>query len=265
MKLAIASDIHVDLYQSPWSFLGHCMNPINKECVLVLAGDIFTDTEQPLPQIVEYLRVLLEFFRAIVVVPGNHDVRGYNMLGPNNFEFIFNGLLKQLPDHVRNRIHYLTDFKSAIIDDVEFIGSTFWTQVKEPLEEIWVSTMDDFKHIYGYDNGPFTVEKMNFLNEFARESLGFMLNNPSDGVRAQVVVTHFPLVRFEEVKSRSPFDVYYDNRMTGFFYENPLPKLAICGHTHNRFVRDFGDCQFICNPRGYPSQSYDFELLYVDV
>lgn len=260
--LAIASDIHVDLYNNMVnSIFSDFDKPEHKDMILCLAGDIFTDTKPELLYFKDFLIKCSQYFKHVVWVAGNHDLWGYNLFGDDSFD----EQMVTLCDALGN-VHYLTMDDTTIIDGIEFWGHTFWTKIENPVEQVQVQSLIDYQNIFSSNGEDLFVYNTNEVNRLARTHLKSFLNFPKNhkqwGVDKRVVMTHFPLFREKLPEYPNAFDVYYNNHMDYELAYIPQPDLYIYGHTHTAEDYDFMGARVICNPRGYPSQSGNFKMKY---
>lgn len=207
----------------------------DSETVLVLAGDIDVGK-----QLVKYVDKLAARFKAVVYILGNHELYGHNI-----------DLLYKYRSTSPNA--YFLDNSTVTIDDVEFIGTTLWTDMDgaSPLAMMNASAnMNDFNYIKQSTNWVrFTSDRWIRLNDMSREFLSRAIN----GNKRQVVITHhapdFHMSRDNPYANNSN-DVYYYNRgLTDLILES---KLWIYGHCHHATDIIIGDdSRILSNPRGY--------------
>lgn len=268
-ELFVASDLHIDLEFNNYLFFDHCTDPENKNRIFVLAGDVLTDTFSGISTIVEFLVNSLDYFKCVVFTPGNHDLWGYNISGKDSFDNLFVNELYKLPVEIFNRIYYLQPFNTCNINGIEFWGTTFWSRINNPLEQMQIQKINDFHAIKSINNEDLSITYTNIVNNNNRQELKKFLNLDTDmlpyTVTHKVVVTHFPLIREHVPERYSLFDIYYNNHMEEFFLANLAPSLAINGHSHTRCDFYFNGIRFVCNPRGYPTQSHNFNIMIINL
>ena len=146
-ELFIASDLHVDLEVDIFTFFNHCNNIENKNRIFVLAGDVLTDTFEGIGTIIGFLVKSLEYFKCVVFTPGNHDLWGYNILGKDSFDNLFTNALCNLPQEIGDRIYYLEPNNTCLIDGIEFWGTTFWSKIDSPIEQMQIERINDYHTI----------------------------------------------------------------------------------------------------------------------
>lgn len=268
-ELFIASDLHVDLEVDIFTFFNHCNDIENKNRIFVLAGDVLTDTFEGIGTIIGFLVKSLEYFKCVVFTPGNHDLCGYNILGKDSFDNLFTNALCNLPQEIGDRIYYLEPNNTCLIDGIEFWGTTFWSKIDSPIEQMQIERINDYHTIKSINNEHLSCITTNLVNSNNRKELKSFLNYDIDllpyTVTYKVVVTHFPLIREHTPERYSTFDIYYNNHMEEFFLDNMAPNLVICGHTHTHADFYFNDIRFVCNPRGYTTQSHNFKIMIIDL
>ena len=81
MELVICSDLHDELYKNVFDFQKHFGDIANKDRVLIIAGDLFTNTHLCHSDISYFLSRCSKFFKHVIFVLGNHDCRSYNLIG----------------------------------------------------------------------------------------------------------------------------------------------------------------------------------------
>lgn len=268
-ELFVASDLHIDLEFNTFKFFEHCNDKENKNRIFVLAGDVLTDTFNGIPTIIDFLINSLKYFKCVVFTPGNHDLWGYNILGKDSFDTLFINELCKLPSEIGDRIYYLEPNNTCLIDGIEFWGTTFWSKIDSPIEQMQIQRFNDFHAIKSLNNEDLSTTTTNIINSNNRKELKAFLNYDTDSlpyaVTHKVVVTHFPLIREHIPQYYNAADIYYNNHMEEFFLDNMAPDLVICGHTHTQHDFYFNDIRFVCNPRGYPSQSHNFEIMIINL
>lgn len=263
MELVICSDLHDELYKNVFDFQKHFGDIANKDRVLIIAGDLFTNTHLCHSDISYFLSRCSKFFKHVIFVLGNHDCRSYNLIGEENT--LANELdisFKKEYPKISN-VDVLDYDRVLIIDGVEFWGCTFWTKIDNPLTEIHIQSLGDYNEIFYKDNEPLTVYMTNHINALSRKALKEFLNNKSG--LPKVVITHFPLIRESAPYISSVFDDYYDNNLEYFLMDNPKPNIIVYGHTHDTYDFDFEGIRIICNPRGYPHNHINFSPKVVSV
>jgi predicted phosphodiesterase len=246
MKLQVVSDLHIEM--KPFTLK---VNPAAD--VLVLVGDIvvFKNGCVKLPQLENIIR---NVNIPVVYVMGNHEHYGFGDIAFNHK--VVKTLEKKFP-----HFHFLEN-ESWEYQDVEFIGSTLWSDFDLSPNRLWFSTavqtaISDFTVIVGM-----TGQKMMELNKAARSFIDHAVRKKNN--LKKVVVTHF--VPTEQ----SIAEIYKGNSLNPYFVCNceqlmPGVHTWIHGHTHSSFdymltkVHPSGhvlvDTHIVCNPRGYADEN----------
>lgn len=231
MKIQVLSDLHIE---------GSSMDAINATGdVLVLAGDIHAYPER-LPEFFER-KVPADI--PVVFVPGNHD---HEYLNVHKAAGYFEDLLKEFSNV------FVLQNKAIVIDGIQFIGSTLWTDFssegwyrKKELKD-WASNLPDFRRIESHQ-GHLTVDEMEQLCNEAKTFIETALNQKQ--TQKRVVVTHYAPM----LKSRSQ---RYGFKNAGYWC-NELPHLMghadlwIHGHVHDSSDYYELGTRVICNSRGH--------------
>lgn len=245
MKLLIASDIHLE-FGERW------MPPDIDYDVLVLAGDIHVGTRG-----YKLYRGWMD--RPLLYVAGNHEFYG-RVLPATIREF------HGLGAEGERVLSFFLEKSTAEIDGVRFLGCTLWTDFevfgcdrRDEAMAVAVRTMRDYWKIYVAKDGPTKVllsphDTLRFHKQ-SREWLAKELAKPHDG--PTVVLTHHA----PSVRSIPPR--YRDDLVSAAYASNlePLieefqPAAWIHGHTHVGVDYHIGATRIVCNPRGYPGETF---------
>jgi predicted phosphodiesterase len=258
MRLLVLSDLHVEY--APFE-------PAVRRCaydVVVLAGDIGQAT------------LALQWARRafpdapIVQVAGNHEY----------FDAVREDALDAMRTAARRLDIHLLEEDSVLLDGVEFVGCTIWTDYRlheRPGRPVTMRAADamagarrvmlDYRFIdlrdpaaAGGSRG-FTPEDSVVLHERSRDWLAARLARPAAGPRV-VVTHHLPSWHsvspgFVAAPSNPAFASDLDVLLHGV-------DLWIHGHTHSSHDYLQAGCRVVCNPRGYPMRSGGFENLRFD-
>ena len=158
----VLSDIHLEHQTGrPTQYLPPQNHDVQN---LIIAGDLgnpFTNS------VIQYVEEAKRRFKRVIFVRGNHDV--YNSHS-----------LYEVDKQIRSfGIDFLQN-ETIIIDDVEFIGTTLWSNVPPQYYKIV-----NQKFGYGW-------EITQFLHRQDRDFLEDALKSPRKAT-ARVVVTHYPV------------------------------------------------------------------------
>lgn len=214
-----------------------------------------------------------------IVVGGNHMV--YNKMNMT-VESLREYFTMEMPPE--SNLTYLdclatdgTFFKE--VNGIMFLGSTLYTDYKLPLPSYFDSSSDektimsnmlegrrflnDFrwgrvrKDGYADDDEtePLTPEHyLKWFNEtlekFDNKLMDVEHNSP--GMSVVIVTHHCPSTKCIAPYYRDSYvNASFVSDLEWFIKKHPSIKLWACGHVHNRFVFNVGQCLVVANPRGY--------------
>jgi Icc-related predicted phosphoesterase len=243
MKIRLWSDVH-----NEFGVLNYKKTAEDKDNVLVIAGDFTVGHTH-----MDMLRELCEQFYAVVFTPGNHEYY-------HNEIYAVDAGYRRLADEVKNFYFLQGDY--AIIDDVRFIGGTFWTDFNndDPVMRGYAQArMNDYRQIKiddPYDGiRYFTPKDSVEINSKQRKKFLEFLRTPFDG-RTVIVTHHAP----HEISIDPNFQHHSSDRMLNFAYRNSgleewFEKENFThwfhGHIHKRQKHKLNGKYIIANPRGY--------------
>jgi predicted phosphodiesterase len=241
MKLHVLSDLHLE-YRRPWEL----QHP--DADVIVLAGDIDVGTEG-----VQW--AARTFSREVVYVPGNHEFYHHDA----------EALLPQLKAAARRTGHVqvLSD-EAWVFRGVRFLGTTLWTdfrlfgpEMRHQAMSHSERAMKDFRVIR---NGRqrLTAEGWITWHERSLAWLRRALEEPFPG--PTVVISH-------HLPSRHSVVTRYANALLSAAFGSNLDSLLerrrvdlwVHGHTHSSVRYTLGRTEVVCNPRGYPLPTGQWE------
>lgn len=246
MKIRLWSDVH-----NEFGPLTVKTRDDDAETVLVIAGDFDVGAKDATKIM---LLKLCHQFKAVIFVAGNHEYY-HNVMNEVDREY------RMFADEVEN-FHFLQgDF--AIVDDVRFIGGTFWTDFNggdEYTMEFAERRMNDFNYIryQGKDDviyRRFTPDDAWLINRRQRGAFAKFLDVPFAG-KTIIVTHHAPTEHSIDPKYKhhsSDVTLNYAYRNTGLehFFKDKEFWGWFHGHIHKR-QEHFVDGKFIiANPRGY--------------
>ena len=237
----VLSDIHLEHQTGrPTQYLPPQNHDVQN---LIIAGDLgnpFTNS------VIQYVEEAKRRFKRVIFVRGNHDV--YNSHS-----------LYEVDKQIRSfGIDFLQN-ETIIIDDVEFIGTTLWSNVPPQYYKIV-----NQKFGYGW-------EITQFLHRQDRDFLEDALKSPPKAT-ARVVVTHYPVsLEFmtdswknsprSKNQAEGTFHRYYNTTMDHLFDKADV---FICGHSHT-FINKYRERQdgkktlLLQNPKGYLDEQTGFD------
>jgi Icc-related predicted phosphoesterase len=276
MKIALGSDLHLEFHDLEFTNQG--------ADVLVLAGDIMIaqylydhttesiattlkqqdwlgDRQKEAVKYRNFLKRVSEQFQHTIMIAGNHE--------------FYHGRWYQSLDTLREEIGqfeniYFLENNTKVIDGVEFIGATLWTdmnkndwhtkyQVKQGMSDFRLIKNDKEKY------RSITPDDVIYRHE---KSLEFIKTAVANATKPTVVVTHHlpsDLSVAEQYRSQYLMNGAYRSNLEEFVMNSNI-NLWLCGHTHHKHSYMLGDTKVVCNPRGYfghepQADEYDFEYL----
>lgn len=250
--IRLVSDLHLEAWLgSRTEFLfSSFIKPFDKDddSILVLAGDISSNTEQ----LLEFLQEAVKRFEHVVYVPGNHELYRKNFTVWNEK---MRGLLATIPGLTATTADTTA---VQVVGGVRFILSTMWADGGiTPFEAYDVGrSLNDFRLITkGSENFRFTVDDMRIEYNKARDLIAAALNEPFSGTTV-VVTHHLPsrkLVaeRFLASDGSDGINGGFVGDCTKILESDNAPDLWLHGHTHDRISKTLGKTRIECNPTGY--------------
>lgn len=232
MKIQILSDFHYDCLPESCqeTFVGKLISP--EADYVVLAGDIAESTD-----LRKFMQKFNETGKKAIYVPGNHDHwhKDVNVF-PDWVRGVFEG------HHV-----LMNDF--VIIDDIVFIGATFWTDISHPVNANAVQMgMMDFRRIRSISTNWWQGQHLN-SKRYIEEALKF---EQFKDLKKIVVTHHSP--SFRTCPERFKYDglnVAFHSNQDELLHEDYAPDLWIHGHVHDFCDQVIGNTRCIRNPFGY--------------
>jgi len=241
MKYRVFSDIHLDhsmWYPKPMAY--------DDETTLILAGDLWTGTR--LVDTMNWLHELATKFKYVVFVLGNHDY-WTNRNGNADWRGIPKAFDGFLPDNV-----FLLEKEVIELDGVKIGGATLWTDIDgyNPL-----AVLDCKRYTNDFMYMPQMTPQL-WMQEY-KDTVEWIKT-----VEVDILITHYvPSAHFCHPRYRGMIESCMFNSNT-IGQISKLPKVWIFGHTHDNYDETLANTKFICNPRGYSYENYDFreESLY---
>lgn len=193
-------------------------------------------------------------YRKVIYVMGNHEHYGFY------FHKTYDHIKSQLPDNV-----HLLEKESLVLDGVLFLGATLWTDLNK-VDNLTVyhvkDRMNDYRQITMFNEAKSVYHKLSPEKTVTehRQTLQYFKIMLEENRRAEargmpvVVCTHHA----PSPMSTHPYFVHdtimngaYSSDLSEFILDNPEIKFWTHGHTHHPFRYKIGECEVICNPRGY--------------
>jgi len=243
--LCEAKSIKRDLYKTPEFMAAH---PDMKQ-ILVEGGR----DDRRIDRYYRFLEEECSKYREVIYVFGNHEHYG------STYHKTFEHVRAQLPSNI-----HLLENETFELDGVLFLGATLWTDMNN-MDQLTMyhmkSMMNDYRHItmlneakqiYHKLTPEYTVEQHAKTKQYFTQVLSE--NRMSGRNKPVVVVTHHSPSK-QSTHPRYADDIImngaYSSNLEEFILENPEIKFWTHGHTHEPFRYRVGDCEVICNPRGY--------------
>lgn len=252
MKIRYASDLHLEQFygRDPETLAIDFLpaDESDKDCVLVLAGDISASFEI----LRGFLHVVVKRFLHVVYVPGNHEYYDYDYDD-------WNRAASELELELNRNVSIAAGkFKNIQINDVRFLACTLWADGgKNPLEQLMVHNgLWDFKKIHKVKHGKqrtFTVHDMIAIHQEQKTALEDALMTKHDGPTV-VVTHHLPSYNLCHPRFGTSINGGFASECTDLMYGDDAPKVWIFGHTHDTRRQVIGDTLVVCNPKGYKGE-----------
>ena len=257
MKIKLISDLHLEcLSEESIRYLGArvAKDPAD---VLVLAGDVCPLKSKRWKRLITETQMS---FKHIIWIPGNHEYYG------SNFQMATVYHRKRLASFADNQpegsanLHYL-DNQSRVIDNVNFIGSTLWTDFEKGNPLVMNDCqrlMNDFYHIK-YNGRLMIAHDQYELHKAAKHYIFQQAKNGSKRGNINFVISHH---------GPTWMSVHEDYRTASWAATNPayVSDLSeqimdhdihtwVHGHTHRNFDYMMGDTRVVVNPHGYQQEN----------
>ncbi len=256
MFIHFESDNHRDMY-SKFMYATVPDDPVLKERIAVLAGDINTDTH-PFNFVLNVLHEHALRFKFVLFVPGNHDFYG------TYIDSYADELRAYLRERKLDNVFVLSgSSREFTYDGVDFWGDTLWSGLHlDPNDGLYPDkvqmAMPCFNHIGVHDDSKdgyhyFLAEDMLKLHAEQLHDLKRFLNK--DTTNKKVVITHFSpsMQSIDERFKYYTFNDYFHNDLD-WIIEEIGPDVWIHGHSHFAVDYFIGKTRILCNPVGYPKQ-----------
>jgi len=237
MKLAIFSDLHNEF--TPWV----PPESVKQADIVILAGDIDVGEKG-------VLWAAKTFSQPVIYVPGNHEY----------YKGVYQSVVKKMrAAAVGTNVHLLNNGE-VVIDGVQFIGSTLWTDFdlcdnKATSALFAVEKMHDYRVIRFNQGGRFrkltvgdTVRLHSEALLFLKQQLAISKTNNQEVV---VISHHAPTAKsvMPEYKADKLSPAYCSH--LDVMLDEFGPQLWIHGHTHYNVDYQVGQTRVLSNQRGY--------------
>lgn len=251
MKFVLFSDIH-----NGYKFENEVVP--DKDAVLLLPGDLheFKRTNR----YKELIKVLTDSYKEVLLVPGNHEYYGSNIISVNK-------KMTLLQQEFSN-FHFLQN-SSVVIDDIFIVGSTLWTDFDNgnALTKYDAGIkMNDYKHIrHGTEKVPYDRKLRPTDTEFFHYESKKYIRSTIDEARKNgytkilVMTHHAPSHQsIHQSFKNSDLNGAYCSDMDDFIIDLS-PDVWVHGHVHNSFDYNIDATRILCNPRGYDTKNGSYE------
>lgn len=277
------SDVHTDFWVKPVNplepgfinkiedFIKNILKPKTSN-VLIMAGDqghYFSQDSQ-------LLISLLEYYKHIVLVPGNHDMYLLSNKARKKYKLDSQNRIEEMKLFCSQHkgLHYL-DGDSVTIDGITIAGLGMWHDDSyglklgyhiEDIHQEWKNRMNDANHIYqnGKDNYKISMGYGAYRKVSSFDPVMYfqVQRKILDNIKtAHIMVTHYG----PRVPDAIPDE--YNNLVASFFFFDGLndierikPKYWVHGHSHKVYDEMYDMTNIICNPLGYPDENTYVEI-----
>jgi predicted phosphodiesterase len=247
MHIQYVSDIHLE-------FMTKLPSIKVMADVLCLSGDI----GYPYSGIYkDFIIKMSNTFKKIFIITGNHE---YYMLGKNQghtIDEINNKIVSLIKEYNLHNITFLNNSWEEY-EGYIFAGTTLWSKI--PSQNINdIHCMNDFKQI---NNMSYYV--YNVLHKLACKFIENLIANADKNKKIIMLTHHLPSFELlDEQYKDSNYNCFYASNSDKYFVE-PI-KAWIYGHTHVPNKKNINNIQFVCNPKGYPSENFIIKFETIEV
>lgn len=245
-KIRVVSDLHLEFGLKP-------IEKCEKICKLsptkytVLAGDItdYPNKNTLLPKLFSKIRTP---GNEIIYILGNHEY--YNKGSKSSSEII--NEYKELC--IKENVKFLEN-ETYETDDYIFYGTTLWSDFAEHA----YNRMNDHNFLSLPQIKELYINSVNSLTDFVSQEKFSQIPK-----KVVVITHHLPSFNLIDQKYRK-----YTLLNTAFASSldhliKPPVNIWIYGHTHSPRITDIGSVKLVCNPHGYPNETY-IDTDYYDI
>ncbi|MEO1051761.1 MAG: metallophosphoesterase [Bacteroidota bacterium] len=243
MKIQICSDLHLEFPANREWLKEHPLVP--KGDILVIAGDTYY-LERSYHKM-DFIRQVSKDFEAVYLIPGNHEYYG-GFDAATALEPTFKEIMANV---------FLVNNHTVEIEDISFIFSTMWSEIRNHITEITRGMVDFHRIQFGEEQ--FNVDHFNHLHQVACDYLSSEVKKKGKKV---VITHHLPsnACNAEEFKGSALNDAFCVEK-TDFILDHEID-FWIYGHSHRNLPDfDLGGTKMITNQFGYVNWN---EHLYFD-
>ena len=228
-KVQLASDIHLE--QNPGLTFSDVITSVGN--VLCLAGDIGCPRT---PQYQEFLRQCSLNFPHTIVIAGNHEYRTCAM-DYNDTMVGVDAYIETLCAKYDN-VYYLAAGARKVINGINFIGATLWSQVNAPaFSEEHVKHLNTVWGVQRYDTDvTWSVDRCNRTHEEHLTNIAASINWGLENALKNVIVTHHsPIVDGPFKIPEMPRNLLYASDLKGHI-DGKYMTAWFFGHTHYNYL-----------------------------
>jgi hypothetical protein len=244
MRIRVCSDLHLECCED-----NHGVPDLGSGEILILGGDILCarhfKTDGKLHQVYkDFLQKCVDNFAWVLYIQGNHE----------SYSFHYDTTFKVLKEHLPHGIHLMENSVVKISDWV-FLGATLWSDFRNenPLEMMEASRfLNDYRTIR--IDSTYRKLRPDDTLSFHKKSKQFLIDQLElfKNQKVWVATHHAPSYQSIHPKYRmETTNGSYASNLDDLILSNPQIKYFSHGHTHSSFRYKIGECEVICNPRGY--------------
>ncbi len=276
MKIAVISDIHVDLNPWDWSYLESVDRDVN---TIVVAGDISNDVFEASRWLVEAKRR----FENVIWVAGNHDFYNLGFHQTRVYDREFSAKwpypcdVAEMVNHYKrwSEAHGITFLhrSTVTIEGVTFIGATGWHDYRggEPYSsedqiKVWYDVLND--RMINWQQGLIKPDHLKPFDAGVRDWEAVRDHVETTDGPLVVITHHIPHRRFLWQRPHDRVWTMLHGSFANTRFESIVdPKIRywIYGHTHRRDMADIGPTTYVCNARGYRGENDRWEPVILEV
>ena len=276
-KIAVISDVHIDLNVWKWECLASARLQTDVLCV---AGDISNDIWETCHWLVK----AKEMFPTVIWVAGNHDFYniGFHQTRLRDPEHVktwpYPSFVKEIVEHYRrwcNEYGIIFLHRSAVdIGGITFIGATGWHDyvAGEPYSTddqiaAWYKMLGDTqvrwheRQLAPDHTAPVIAGHQDYL---------FLKNKVEQSSGPVVVITHH--IPHRKYAHQKPDNLVW-TLLHGSFVNTMLESVSnqnirywIFGHTHHQVLDNHNEyTTYVCNPKGYPGENPQWKPIILDL
>jgi predicted phosphodiesterase len=247
MKIAFASDLHLNFADLPETFYG---NP-SKADILILAGD--TVESYRIHEFEYVFHRLTQEYNEVFMVRGNHELYG------SDYERSLRDM-KEMASKFKN-LWFLEDDSFALSNDILLVGGILWTDYNRdnPItKRISVNYVNDYRYIFTEDEEGIRAITPDDCYKWHNRTKQYIRSIAAEYRDKKVVVATHYAPSLQSIHSNYRGQIHengsFASDLSDLILDNENIVLWIHGHTHFPCSYEIGQCKVECNPRGYPNE-----------